>query len=62
MADDLHCREAARLLSLAQDRALSADEAEALQQHLGKCFMCRNYESQLGFLRAALERLRTGTD
>lgn len=60
MATEADCREAARLLSIAQDRALSAEEAQSLQQHLGLCFMCRNYESQLQFLRAAMERFRAG--
>jgi Putative zinc-finger len=57
----LDCREAARLLSVAQDRALSPAEIEALQDHLGRCLMCRNYESHLKFLRAALEHFRTGS-
>ena len=61
MASELDCRRAARLLSIAQDRALSREEIEALRHHLGLCFMCRNYESQLKFLRAAMQRLRTGT-
>lgn len=61
MASELDCRKAARLLSIAQDRALSREEIETLRHHLGLCFMCRNYESQLKFLRAAMLRLRTGT-
>ena len=60
MAEAFDCRAAARLLSVAQDRALTAGETEALQHHLGLCFMCRNYESQLAFLRAAVQRFRSG--
>ena len=61
MLADLDCRHAAQLLSIAQDRALSADESQALERHLGRCLMCRNYRSQLDFLRAALERFRAGS-
>jgi hypothetical protein len=54
--DDLDCRHASRLLSLAYERSLSAEETAALQHHLGECFMCRNFESQLKVLRAAARR------
>lgn len=54
------CREASRLLSLACDRSLSESEAGALQYHLGRCLMCRNFEAQLRFLHKASERFRAG--
>lgn len=60
MADDAegNCREASRLLSVAYERKLSAGELEQLQLHLDKCFMCRNFDSQLRFLHRASERFR----
>jgi hypothetical protein len=58
----VNCREASRLLSAAYDRSLDAGEQEALGYHLGRCLMCRNFESQLKFLRRAAERFRSGTD
>ena len=56
---DLYCREASRLLSLARERKLTAVESKDLERHLDICFMCRNFDSQLKFLRAATERFRT---
>ena len=58
MADDVNCREAARLLSTANERALSADETLALQRHLNQCLYCRNYEIQVKFIRKAAGRFR----
>ena len=60
MAGSVNCREASRLLSAAYDRTLDAGEEQALQYHLGRCVMCRNFESQLIFLRRAAERFRAG--
>jgi hypothetical protein len=54
--DDLDCRHASRLLSLANERALSQREHQALKHHLSECLMCRNFESQLEFLREAARR------
>ena len=54
MADEpLNCRKAARLLSQAQERPLRDEEQKALQHHLVLCLRCRNFESQLAFLRKA---------
>jgi predicted anti-sigma-YlaC factor YlaD len=61
MADKVDCRAASRLLSAAFERVLSAEELQALQVHLDRCLMCRNFESQLKFLHRAAERFRTGT-
>ena len=58
MAARIDCRAASRLLSLAYDRELTGDESEALQYHLGRCLMCRNFETQLKFLRKAAQRFR----
>jgi len=57
-ADAVDCREASRLLSVAYERALSGDESKALTYHLDRCFMCRNFDSQLKFLHKASQRFR----
>ena len=49
-------------MSAACDRSLEAAEEEALRYHLGRCLMCRNFETQLEFLRRAAERFRSGSD
>ena len=55
----VNCREAARLLSAAIDRALSEEETGALQRHLTACLMCRNYEVQVRFLHTAAGRFHS---
>ena len=60
MAGSVNCREASRLLSAACDRALDREEQQALEYHLGRCAMCRDFESQLKILRRAAERFRAG--
>jgi hypothetical protein len=55
--DEVDCRAASRLLSHAQERPLSAEELGALRRHLDICFMCRNFEAQLEFLRTAARRM-----
>jgi hypothetical protein len=57
--DDVSCRAASKLLSVAYERKLSADELDALQRHLDECLMCRNFDSQLKFLHNASQRYRT---
>jgi hypothetical protein len=59
VVDEVNCREASRLLSLACERRLTAAEFDELQRHLDECFMCRNFESQLKFLHRASEQLRS---
>ena len=63
MADDeeLNCRQASWLLSVAHERPLSGAEQEALRQHLRECLACENFEVQLRFLREASRRFRSGT-
>jgi hypothetical protein len=51
--DKVNCREASKLLSVAYERRLTPEELAALQLHLDKCFMCRNFDSQLRFLHQA---------
>jgi hypothetical protein len=58
VADSVNCREASRLLSVAYERKLSPEELVSLQGHLDKCFMCRNFDSQLRFLHQASQRYR----
>jgi hypothetical protein len=60
VANDVNCREASRLLSVAYERRLSGEELTELQAHLDKCFMCRNFDSQLKFLHNASQRYRSG--
>ena len=59
MADSVNCREASRLLSIAYERRLTAQELQSLQAHLDQCFMCRSFDSQLKFLHQASEKFRT---
>ena len=53
----LSCKEASRLISQRQDRALSLGERLALGLHLGICDGCRAVSRQMDFLRRALQRL-----
>lgn len=50
------CREAAALLSQAQDRPLTFRERLVLRVHLPLCEACRNFRSQLELMRAAMRR------
>ena len=59
--DDLSCRNASLLLSLACERPLTAEELRALKVHLEECLMCTNFEQQLKFLHRASQVFRTGT-
>ena len=47
------CAESTRLMSEAQERALSGGERVALRWHLLLCGACRSFERQLGWLRRA---------
>ena len=60
MTDEVNCRAASKLLSVAYERKLSGEELEALQGHLDKCLMCRNFDSQLKFLHNASTMYRKG--
>lgn len=50
----ISCKQAARLLSEAQDHPLPLHKKMLLQAHLVLCTMCRRYEKQLQWLREAL--------
>lgn len=58
--EDLNCRKASSLLSLACERPLDANELLALKMHLDECLMCTNFEQQLKFLHKASAMFRTG--
>ena len=58
MSAKVNCREASRLLSAGYDRGLTEAETQALEYHLGRCLMCRNFDLQLKFLRKAASRFR----
>jgi hypothetical protein len=57
---ELDCREASRLLSLACERELVAEELRSLASHIDDCLMCRNFSQQLQFLRKAASAYREG--
>ena len=58
--DDLNCRQASRLLSLACERPLDAAELRALKVHLDECLMCTNFEQQLSFMHRAAKAFSEG--
>lgn len=62
MIGKVSCREATKLLSDASERKLGLLESASLKIHLSICQMCRNFDSQLRFLRKASEKFRTGDD
>ncbi|HEX6736027.1 MAG TPA: zf-HC2 domain-containing protein [Azonexus sp.] len=58
----LNCKEVTRLLSEGQDRPLGLAEKMQLEMHLAICQGCRNFRSQLAFLRDACRRYLGGHD
>ena len=58
--EDLSCRKASGLLSLACERPLDATELRALKMHLDECLMCTNFEQQLKFMHEAARVFREG--
>lgn len=52
----LTCKDASRLISQRQDRALSVRERLALRLHLALCEGCVRVSEQVDFLREALAR------
>ncbi len=58
--EDLNCRKASSLLSLACERPLDATEIRALKMHLDECIMCTNFEEQLQFLHRCAGAFREG--
>lgn len=55
----LMCREASRLLSQGEDAPLSWLQRWRLRAHLRACELCARFESQMRFLREAMQRYRT---
>lgn len=56
----MSCKEATELMSQAQDRELSLSERTALKVHLALCKGCRNFDTQIDFIRRAFQRLAKG--
>ena len=54
----LSCKEATRLMSQAQDRALTYGERVKLRLHLAACVACTRFSRQLAFMREAISRYR----
>ena len=52
----LSCKEATHLMSESQDRQLGLSEKMQLEMHLALCKGCKNFKSQMNFLRAACQR------
>ncbi|HXE38205.1 MAG TPA: zf-HC2 domain-containing protein [Azonexus sp.] len=52
----LSCKEVTRLLSEGQDRPLGLAEKMQLEMHLAICNGCKNFKSQMSFLREACKR------
>ncbi len=58
----LNCKEVTHLLSEAQDRKLGLSEKLQLEMHLAICHGCRNFRSQMDFLRQACRRYFSDAD
>lgn len=58
----LKCKDMTHLLSEAQDRKLTVSERLQLEMHLAMCSGCRNFKSQIAFLRQACRRYLTVRD
>jgi hypothetical protein len=58
LARFINCRQAARLLSDAQDQPLSMTDRIKLRLHLHWCVACTRYAQQIVFMRRALRRYR----
>ena len=50
----MHCEDATRTMSAAQERPLALGERVALQLHLAVCGPCRRFEQQVAFLRESM--------
>ena len=58
LARFINCRQAARMMSDAQERPLSLADRIKLRLHLHWCAACTRYGQQLAFMRSALRRYR----
>ena len=52
----LSCKEITHLLSESQDRKITVAERVHLEMHLAMCKGCKNFKSQMSFLREACKR------
>ena len=57
MKINIPCRDIARLVSDAEDRALPVAEQARLRLHFVLCRDCRALDGQMSFLRRAMERV-----
>jgi predicted anti-sigma-YlaC factor YlaD len=50
----MHCHDATRAMSAAQERELTLTERVSLRFHLALCSSCRAFEGQMAFLRDSM--------
>jgi len=58
----MNCKQATRLISESQDRALSLSEKMALKMHVMMCAGCKNFSLQIPFLSQAMKAYAAGFD
>ena len=58
----MHCKDATRTLSAAQERRLGLGERCSLQLHLAMCSRCRDFERQVAFLRESMRTYASRPD
>lgn len=58
----MHCEDATRAMSAAQERPLALGERAALRLHLALCGNCRNFERQVAFLRESMRTYARAPD
>lgn len=50
----MHCKDATRTMSAAQERKLALGERVGLRLHLAMCSKCRAFGQQVAFLRESM--------
>ncbi len=55
------CQQVSQLVSEGNDRALNVRERFAISFHVAMCRYCTRFMKQLRFIRAAIERDKSGT-
>lgn len=58
----MNCKQATRLISESQDRALSLSEKMVLKMHVLMCAGCKNFSLQIPFLSQAMKAYAKGLD
>lgn len=58
----MNCNQATRLLSESQERELTLKERMALKMHLMMCSGCKNFGSNLQFMRKAMRDYASGNN